>query len=96
MELSANILLLVLAREVMAELGVTSTSATEQDFEDIVKIVHKKIQLVPKESEDEVRQDEAREDDDQLRSFFLGTDSMDSTDQFLSSFSQTRPPLLSA
>ena len=96
MELSANILLLVLAREVMAELGVTSTSATEQDFEDIVKIVHKKIQIVPKESEDEVRQDEAREDDDQLRSFFLGTDSMDSTDQFLSSFSQTRPPLLSA
>lgn len=82
MELSANILLLVLAREVMAELGVTSTSATEQDFEDIVKIVHKKIQLVPKESEDEVRQDEAREDDDQLRSFFLGTDSMDSTDHF--------------
>ena len=93
MELSANILLLVLAREVMAELGVTSTSATEQDFEAIVKIVHKKIQLVPKESEDEVSQDEAREDDDQLRSFFLGTDS---TDHFLSSFSQTRPPLLSA
>ena len=96
MELSANILLLVLAREVMAELGVTSTSATEQDFEDIVKIVHKKIQLVPKESEDEVSQDEAREGDNQLCSFFLGTDSMDSTDHFLSSFSQTRPPLLSA
>ena len=72
MELAADILLNVLAQEAMSELKVTSETATEEDFDNIVRSVFKKVHLAPKESEEDVSDDQKKEDDDQLRSFLLG------------------------
>ena len=72
MELSSNIVLSVLAQETMEEMHITSSTCTEQDFDMIVKTVHKKINIDLKQKEMEVTEEETKEDDDQLRSFLLG------------------------
>ena len=72
MELSADIILLVLAEEAMAEMGVSSGACTEQEFEEIVRRVWQKIKVDVKKSSEEITEQEIREDDDQLRCFFLG------------------------
>ena len=72
MELSADILLNVLAQEAMSELNVKSETATKEDFNNIVRSVFKKVQLATQESLEDISDDQKKEDDDQLRSFLLG------------------------
>ena len=72
MELSADIIFYTLAEEAMFELNITSSEATKEDFENIVKAVIKKVKVAPRETEEEVTEADRQEDSDELRSFFLG------------------------
>ena len=72
MAVTADMLNLKLAEEVMNERGLEMKNLTVDDFYSVAEGVLKKVSLLPREGLGSFSPQDTARDDDQLRAFFLG------------------------
>ena len=75
MSVNGDMLFLKLAEEVMVEGNLDCTTMGAADFHRVSEEVFRKINLLPREGHGQFNPADLAQDDDQLRSFFLGKSS---------------------